>query len=431
MIVKSLTKAALGLAAGLALGSIGNVAEANPVKPSFGVVKYHAAPVARRVVVEGRQVREHPGEPYAVWTGFSTFPDFTSAQRKEIEDALQAAGHGGGHGGGGGGGGGTATVAYWEHAITAGTGQSFTMSMVGASPYTSPGTATTISYVPIVLKVTLGNVTYDPQQPACNDTVSVQSRFFNSPLFANTSFNSNGVVITDQLASAFQRANFWGKVATTAYGVRLAAAANPVVVSVSLKGGKNHAMTCAANGKAIYVGEVPISTFDAAIQSVIAKYATPTQLPIVLTSNIVESSYGQCCVLGYHSAVAVTGGVQTYATGTYVDSGVFSNIDDISIWSHEIAEWLDDPFVQAAVAGGGADDLTPSWGHIGQVSGCQNNLEVGDPLTGTEYSLGVVNGYQYHTQDLAYKDWFYRTASEGTGGKYSFLGAFSSPSAVC
>ena len=30
-----------------------------------------------------------------------------------------------------------------------------------------------------------------------------------------------------------------------------------------------------------------------------------------------------------------------------------------------------------------ATNPTPKWGHIGQVSGCQSNLEVGDPLSGT------------------------------------------------
>jgi hypothetical protein len=48
---------------------------------------------------------------------------------------------------------------------------------------------------------------------------------------------------------------------------------------------------------------------------------------------------------------------------------------DTVILSHELAEWVNDPFV---------NNPTPAWGNTGQVVGaCQNNLEVGDPLTGT------------------------------------------------
>ena len=430
------SRASIAIAAALSLAGIGlagSAVEANPVDPSFGPIAFHQAPVQRRIVVEPQQIREHPGKPFADWIGYSTFPDFTQSQKDMIHAAKGSAkggGHGGGHGGGGGGGGGTATVPYWESQITSPLdGQSYTMSMVGSSPYASSPSSTTITYVPIVLQVTINNVTYDPTQPACDDTVPVQDRFFNSPLFYTGGWNSNGTVVTDQFASAFQRANFWSKVAGTSYGVELApSVANPIVVSVSLRG-TNYNLTC-SNGKKINLGAVSINSFDSAIQGIIAQYSTPGQLPIVLTYNIVETS-GGCCILGYHNAVPVSGGVQTYATGAYVDGGIFTNTDDVSVWTHEIGEWLDDPFVQASVAGGGSDDLTPAWGHVGQVSTCQNNLEVGDPLTGTEANTGVFNGYIYHVQDLAFKDWFYRTPSEGTGGMYSFLGSFDSVPPAC
>jgi hypothetical protein len=33
--------------------------------------------------------------------------------------------------------------------------------------------------------------------------------------------------------------------------------------------------------------------------------------------------------------------------------------------------------------------------------GCQNNLEVGDPLTGTDVpTVKMANGYEYHLQEL-------------------------------
>ncbi len=87
--------------------------------------------------------------------------------------------------------------------------------------------------------------------------------------------------------------------------------------------------------------------------------------------------------------------------------------------SHEVAEWMDDPL------GGNA---TPAWGHVGQVSGCQGNLEVGDPLTGTVLpAVTMPNGYSYHLQELAFFSWFFRQSpSIGVNGWYSDNGHFTS-----
>lgn len=402
-------------------------AMANPVNPSFGRVQFHQGPTTTRLQLEPKQVQSHPGQQWANWRGYMTYPEFTAAQKQMIRDTLAKAG--GGKPGSGGTASSTATIPYWEAQITSPLdNQTYTMSMVGSNPYTT-AQVTNITYVPIVLVATVGKHVYDPTKPACGDVASVQDRFFNSPLFNTSTYNSNGISISDQFVSAFQRANFWSTVGGKTYGINLVpSVAQPIVVNVSMPG-QTYNVSC-PNGSANTLASVSINTFDSAIQNVIAQYATPNQLPIVLTYNIVESQNGQCCILGYHNAVAVTGGVQTYATGAYVDSGIFSGTADISVWSHEIAEWLDDPFVQAAVAGGGSDDLTPAWGHTGQVSGCQNNLEVGDPLSGTEYTQNY-NGYAYHYQDEAYKDWFYRTPSEGTGGKYSFVGNFTTTQGTC
>ena len=55
-----------------------------------------------------------------------------------------------------------------------------------------------------------------------------------------------------------------------------------------------------------------------------------------------------CCIGGYHSALDSQPGGQTYAYATYdTEPGVFSQ--DVSALSHEIGEWMDDPFVDNAV----------------------------------------------------------------------------------
>lgn len=46
-------------------------------------------------------------------------------------------------------------------------------------------------------------------------------------------------------------------------------------------------------------------------------------------------------------------------------------------------------------------NITPSWGNIGQVVGCQNDLEVGDALTGNAFTVtNSTNHFTYHPQDL-------------------------------
>jgi hypothetical protein len=107
---------------------------------------------------------------------------------------------------------------------------------------------------------------------------------------------------------------------------------------------------------------------------------------------------------------------QTYAIAQYDDTETGTK-KDISPLSHEIGEWLNDPFV---------NNSTPAWGHIGQQSGCQKNLEVGDPLSGTRISVKMPNGFTYHPQELAFTSWFFHDSpSLGVGGLYSSNGTFT------
>jgi hypothetical protein len=93
--------------------------------------------------------------------------------------------------------------------------------------------------------------------------------------------------------------------------------------------------------------------------------------------------------------------------------------------THEIGEWMDDPLVD------GVNNNTKPWGHIGQVTGCQANLEVGDPLSGTlqPTSLG---GTTWHPQELAFFSWFYhQNPSLGVNGWFSSNGTFTRDADPC
>ncbi|MGI8839975.1 MAG: hypothetical protein ACR2F8_04190 [Caulobacteraceae bacterium] len=352
-------------------------------------------------------------------------PIFTLIPHQEITNAqLDAVGH--------------RTIPYWrDHIQSPLRAQYFTTTMAGDSPHLTT-VPTLITYVPIVARIHFTDGTVlDPTQPSNCDTVSPQTRFFNSPLFRPNVFHSNGVNVSagsggTQFVSAFQRANYWSVVQGTQYGINLQPAAAPVIVDVLAPAQSSQVFSFpiqCPNGTTptINLGTMDINAYDAIVQNLIGKYSRPDQLPVVLTYNFVETSGGGCCIIGYHNAVPVAGGTQTYAVGTYNDPGVFTApIQDIYAWTHEMSEWLDDPFVQAAVNGGNLNDTTPPWGHTGQVSGCQNNLETGDPLTGVAtFQIQGADGFIYSYQDEAFHDWFFRTPASGTGGKFSFKGVFT------
>jgi hypothetical protein len=316
--------------------------------------------------------------------------------------------------------------------------QQFSYTMVGSNPFAATPARSTVTYVPIIARIHFNDGTVlDPTVASNCDSVSPAVRFFNSPLFFPRPFTSNGVDVSTgyvggtQLPTAFQRANFWSAVQGTQYGISLRPSSNPIVVDIkappSSSSVDSFQIQC-PNGTTptINLGLMDINAYDAIVQNLISKYADPDQLPIVLTYNFVQTEGGGCCIIGYHNAVAVAGGTQTYAVGTYNDPDIFNApIQDIAAWSHEIDEWLDDPFVQAPVSGGGNNNITPAWGHIGQVGGCQNNLEVGDPLTGTAFFIQGKGRFNYTYQDLVFHDWFYRTPASGTGGEFSFQGTFT------
>jgi hypothetical protein len=178
------------------------------------------------------------------------------------------------------------------------------------------------------------------------------------------------------------------------------------------------------------LGLIERDYLDPVLQNYITTTLGPkaaTTFPFFLTHNVVtyhiNLAPGNCCTLGYHNAMVNAGKFQTYGIGDYDDTGVWAApTHDVSILSHEVGEWLDDPTI---VNG------TDPWGHIGQVSSCQTNYEVGDPLTGTNFTDNL-NGFNYSLQQLAFFSWYYHEVpSRGVNGWYSDQGTFTTPAAPC
>jgi hypothetical protein len=130
----------------------------------------------------------------------------------------------------------------------------------------------------------------------------------------------------------------------------------------------------------------------------------PGVLPIFITYNVFLTS-GGCCIGGYHSANGSQPGGQTYSYATYVDAaGSFSQ--DVSALSHEIGEWMDDPFVD---------------NHVN----CTDNsiMEVGDPLE-NHANYGAypytLNGFTYNLQSLVFIGYFGAPRSTSVNSWLSF-----------
>lgn len=166
-----------------------------------------------------------------------------------------------------------------------------------------------------------------------------------------------------------------------------------------------------------------------------------------------------CCVYGFHGALEVpyhvgttnppngngNQPVQTFAWASYFSAGLAARpnggsywaLQDISVLSHEISEWTDDPFNNNLVE----PWLTPT----APFYGCSNPLETGDPVVGIGFAIGTnvyfqgpnPNGTQsadgyYHPEDEAFLPWFTRLApnniSEPTQspstniGRYTLMG---------
>jgi len=328
-----------------------------------------------------------------------------------------------------------AVLPHYSASIKNGT-QTFAYSIVGSNPAVASATpVTTVKtlVIPLVIKFSNGS-SWDPSvADTCDPGVSALSRTQKSPIFVGHAWNWGGTSIgTGQLISTFQRAQFWKYAKPTGinptYGVELAKTSlAKVIINVPVADAAQASGVPCGNG---LLGAVNINWLDSYLQNtVIPSLATKglnaSTFPLFVVHNVVEyvGSTSNCCVLGYHSSFAPQAGVvQTYGLATYDNSSEFTGVSDISTLTHEVGEWMNDPF---------ALNPTKPWGHIGQVSGCQGNLEVGDPLSGSTFT-DTVGGFTYHPQELAFFSWFYhQSPSIGVNGWYSNKGTFRTAAAAC
>jgi len=347
-------------------------------------------------------------------------------------------------------------------------GVTYPITMVGADPRSNTSTTVHTVIIPLKMNFVAGN----QDTSALNDLGWVGFRAtplnhsfdgsskvaatLNSPAFADSNYPSDLGGDTAQLGDAFMRAQF-NKIGSS-YHVKLV---NDVTFPTQT-------LDVPANQGLAYVRPVPawrvahglqatpdatgvanVSWFSAQVQNLMKSLKVdPTTLPIFLTDNVLlyigEGNYLNCCILGYHGSGSEmpdshgTGSingqganpVQTYLYAAYTTPGTYSGfltdytgtrtaprptrgLSDIHALSHEVSEWLDDPFTNNAVQ--------PWKVASAPQYGCTRLLEVGDPVVGLWFGLNGnsdVNAYgQWHPEDEVFAQWF------GRGGIEPVLGS--------
>ena len=301
-----------------------------------------------------------------------------------------------------------AGLTHWTSSFTY-QGKTYKFSMVGTNPANGSATTTVpVTIVPLKLTFSTGKV--------FDGTQKVQQTA-GSPIFKTGQFKSGNT----QYGDAIQRAEFWNSVSTKSpnYHVLLGTPTIHATVNVTVPA-KYGSVQKDKSGALI--GLADVNWLDNLLQSQLnSLHFTQNMLPVFLSDNVYlyQGTVSQCCIGGYHSA---TNSMQTYIWTTNSDAGILGGFgQDVSAFSHELSEWMNDPFVSNAV---------PSWSVPSQPQyGCSSVLEVGDPLVGVLFS---VPGSSLHLQDEAFFSWFARQKpSIAINHLYTYLGTFTTYSPPC
>jgi hypothetical protein len=285
---------------------------------------------------------------------------------------------------------------------------------VGTNPATTKvSTKIPVDIIPVNL--TCGAQNWNPTASIGGGDSATQQTLA-SPIFNKLTYTEGSATVKSQYEDAFQKVSLWNKGANSSlYHVVFKTPTVEPTVSWSIPAG--YCGTTSLWGvNAIYLY---MSTYDAnIIQPTISADGIPANvLPIFVTENtFLLDGGGNCCIGGYHGY----NGVQTYSDFNYLTNpGGFSQ--DVSALSHELGEWMDDPYLNNS-----ADNVPPNVPTSCATNGNQNPLyEVGDPLEinanygDYPYSLG---GFTYHLQDLVTPEYFGAPTSTSANHAETFQG---------
>ena len=350
------------------------------------------------------------------------------------------------------------TIQHWAGETTNPVdGATYSYSMVGANPATVSAATIDVDIVPI--NVTVAGTAFNGSD--------VVPTVLASPLFQNGDYSSTSAASTAtggrgaggelsagnvdvQLLDATMRSQF-NKIGTGYHLYLSATVRSPVTIEVPAEFG----VLMTSRGGTTFA-DIDQTWFQPQVEGLTASlhYLQPHRLALFLTNDVML--YGNhnpmaCCVFGAHGTTDTTAegngsegrqGLQTFVWASWIKAGTFSPTkswakQDISGLSHEIAEWAADPFANNIVQ--------PWYSPVAMQYGCNNMLEIGDPLVGFGFTKGSnsfdqTNPYTdgaFHPQDEVFLPWFMRTSpndvsqpTQGAAtGRYTFMGNLNRVSA--
>ena len=235
---------------------------------------------------------------------------------------------------------------------------------------TKPSAGAVSTKVPVDLipvKLTCGSQVNDPDVLGNNGNNAVQQTAASPMLQKSVTYTEGAATVKTQYEDAFQKVSLWNKGAS-ASGYHVLFDTPTLKSEVSLDRPVRllfHLLATTASR----VIEADINCFDPQIQSVITSDGVPgTTLPIFVTANSFLYDSSGCCIGGYHGY----NGTKPIRLYNYLTTpGGFSQ--DVSALSHELGEWMDDPFT----------NNSPPPRHLCHQCATPARLyEVGDPLEG-------------------------------------------------
>lgn len=277
-----------------------------------------------------------------------------------------------------------------------------------------------------------------------------------SPEYSNFTYPASLGGDTGQYGDAFMRAQF-NKIGSS-YHVKLVNDAVLPTVDIKVPAEKGIAYerpaaqwrrTHGLSSTVDLTGLAEATWFSTELQSLMGSLQIDsTTVPVFLTDNVLLYIKGpgfgflNCCILGFHGAGMPIGHgagsangqgnqpVQTFMYSAYVTPGTYSGfftdytgvrsaprptrgLSDIHALSHEVGEFVDDPFVNNAVL--------PWKSLTAPQYPCTGVLETGDPVVGVWFGLPgntdpTAEGL-WHPEDLVFAQWY------GHGGVEPVLGA--------
>lgn len=317
---------------------------------------------------------------------------------------------------------GAKTVPHWSSSFTF-SGVTYPFTMVGANPSSNSTTTVDVAIIPFDFIFAQG-FSLDGSQKVAN--------VLGSPNFNPAVYTSGNTQFTD----AVQRAEFWPQVSGGSSGWHTLVGTPTVLPTQVIQVPQNQASLFITRAGTIFALMSDSWFSDRLHEAINDLHIPPTTLPIILVYDTFLYSHhnlNDCCVLGFHGVFSSVNGagkqqIQTLAFAAWTDPNIFPpGWADVLPLSHEITEWMNDPFLH---------NFVPPWQFPGIPGSCQANLETGDPMEVIDHPdfPVTINGFTYHPQTEAILPWFSRQSpSTAISGAYSYpgTGKLTGPSQPC